>query len=116
MNQFFGVGMISHPVSEEVIEIEWARGLCMQAGLKGTLDCARAFATTDFRSELAAFTVPSLIIHGTSDKTVSIDAAGRAAAKGIRNSQLIEYDCAPHGLLVTEKERFTEDLLKFVRG
>ena len=114
MKQFFGVGMISHPVSEEVIE--WARGLCMQAGLKGTLDCAKAFSTTDFRSELAAFRVPTLVIHGTSDKTVPIDAAGRAAAKGIANAELIEYEGAPHGLFATEKERFSEDLLAFVRA
>jgi len=112
MKQFFGVGMISHPVSAEVVE--WARGLCMQAGLKGTLDCAKAFSTTDFRPELSAFKVPTLIIHGTSDKTVPIEAAGRAAAKGIAHSQLIEYDGAPHGLIATEKERLSEDLLAFV--
>ncbi len=48
-----------------------------------TLECAKSFATTDFRSDMAAFKVPTLIIHGTQDKTVPIDAAGRAAAKGI---------------------------------
>jgi len=30
-----------------------------------------------------AFTIPTLVIHGTSDKTVPIDPAGRAAAAGI---------------------------------
>jgi pimeloyl-ACP methyl ester carboxylesterase len=110
--QFFGVGVMSHPVSEETIE--WARGLCMQAGLKATLGCASAFASTDFRPELSAFTVPTLIIHGTADKTVPIDASGRAAAKGIAGSRLIEYDGAPHGLLATDKERLNQDLLSFL--
>ena len=76
--------------------------------------CAKAFATTDFRADLAAFTVPTLIIHGTDDKTVPIDAAGRAAAKGIAQSTLIEYDGAPHGLFATEKSRLTSDLLNFL--
>jgi len=111
---FFGVSLISGSVSDEVIE--WARSVSMQAGLNATLGCAKAFATTDFRPDLASFKVPTLIIHGTDDKTVPIDASGRAAAKGIAQSTLIEYDGAPHGLQVTHKERLTKDLLDFIRG
>ena len=111
--QFFGVGMLSHPVSEE--NIAWARNVALQASLKATLDCAQAFATTDFRSELGAFTVPTLVIHGTADKTVPIDASGRPAARGIKQARLVEYDGAPHGLFITHKERLTHDLLEFVR-
>ena len=77
---FFGVGLVSSPVSSEVIE--WARAVSMQAGLKPTLACANAFATTDFRGDLASFKMPTLIIHGTADKTVPIDTAGRKAAQG----------------------------------
>lgn len=110
---FFGVSMISHDaVSEQLLE--WARSVSMQASLKATLECAKSFATTDFRGDLSAFKVPTLIIHGTADKTVPIDAAGRAAAKGIAQSTLIEYDGAPHGLFATAKERLTKDLLAFL--
>jgi non-heme chloroperoxidase len=111
---FFGVSLVSHPASSEVLE--WAHALSMQAGLKPTLACAKAFSSTDLRPDLAAFKVPTLIIHGTDDKTVPIDAAGRAAARGIAQSTLIEYDGAPHGLFATHKERFTQDLLNFVRS
>jgi non-heme chloroperoxidase len=45
---------------------------------------------------------------------VPIDAAGRAAARGIIGSRLIEYDVAPHGLNVTDGDRLTSDLLTFV--
>ncbi len=110
---FFGVSMVSHPVSAEVLD--WARGLAMQASLKATLECAKSFSTTDFRPDLPAFHVPTLVIHGTDDKTVPIDASGRAAARGISQSELIEYDGAPHGLFATEKDRLTQDLLKFLR-
>ena len=109
---FFGVSMVSHAVSEPVLE--WARSVSMQASLKATLECAKSFATTDFRGDLPAFKVPTLIIHGTGDKTVPIDAAGRAAAKGISQSTLVEYDGAAHGLFATEKARFTKDLLDFL--
>ena len=109
---FFGINMLSHPVSAELLE--WARSVSMQASLKATLECAKSFATTDFRPDLAAFKVPTLIIHGTDDKTVPIDASGRAAAKGISQATLIEYEGAPHGLFATEKDRLTRDLLQFL--
>jgi non-heme chloroperoxidase len=111
---FFGVGPLSHPTSLETCE--WARATAMQAGLKSTLACACAFATTDFRGDLASFSVPTLIIHGTADKTVPIDTAGRAAARQIANAVLIEYDGAPHGLFATHKNRLIADLVTFVRG
>lgn len=110
---FYGVGLISHPVSDELLE--WSRNVAMQASLKATLACAEAFATTDFRPDLAAFKVPTLILHGTSDKTVPIDASARAAAENIADSTLIEYDGAPHGLLATHKEQVAADLIKFLR-
>jgi pimeloyl-ACP methyl ester carboxylesterase len=110
--QFYGVGMLTHPVSEEVLD--WSASLAMQASLKATLDCAAAFASTDFRPDLGYFQVPTLIIHGTGDKTVPIDAAGRAAAAGIPGSTLLEYDGAPHGLIVSHKQRFIDDVINFV--
>jgi non-heme chloroperoxidase len=109
---FFGVSMLSHEVSVPLMEA--TRTVAMQASLKATLACAGAFATTDFRSDLASFKVPTLIIHGTDDTTVPIDAAGRAAAKGIAGSTLVEYEAAPHGLFATHKDRLTKDLLDFI--
>ena len=110
--QFFGVGVISHPVSDAVLDA--ATATAMQAGLKPTLACAEAFGHTDFRPDLGAFRVPTLIIHGTSDVTVPIDATGRAAAEAIPDSQLVEYDGAPHGLFATHGDRLTNDLLTFL--
>jgi pimeloyl-ACP methyl ester carboxylesterase len=110
---FYGVGVVSHPASEEMRE--WSRSVSMQASLQATLDCAEAFATTDFRPDLPSFSVPTLIIHGTEDKTVPIYTSGRAAAKGIPNAKLIEYEDAPHGLFATHKERLINDLLQFLK-
>ena len=110
---FYGVAEGHKAVSDEVLR--WSENLSMLAGLKPTLACAGAFSSTDFRPDLAAFRVPTLIIHGTADKTVPIDASGRAAAAGIKQSMLVEYDGAPHGLFATHKDRFTKDLLKFLR-
>ena len=112
--EFYGVGTLSQPVSDEVLE--WSRDVSMQAGLNATLGCAKAFSSTDFRPDLPSFRVPTLIIHGTADKTVPIDTSARQAAAGISGSKLIEYDGAPHGLLVSHKDRVIADVLQFLRA
>ena len=111
--KFFGVTADVQPVSPELLE--WARSVSMQASLKATLGCAKSFTTTDFRDELAAFKVPTLIIHGTADEVVPIDASSRLTVKGIAQSTLLEYPDAPHGLFATHKARLTTDLLDFLR-
>lgn len=110
---FYGVGMRSQPVTDEFLL--WTRSVAMQGCLRATLACVDSFSKTDFRSDLPAFTVPTLVIHGTDDATVPIDASGRAAAKGIPNSQLKEYEGAPHGLFATHKEQLERDLLMFLK-
>jgi len=114
LKDFYGVGVLSDAVSEELLHHSW--GMCMQAGLRPTLECANAFGHTDFRTDLPAFRVPTLIIHGTKDKTVPIDATARPAAKAIAGSTLIEYDGAPHGLFATDQEKLIGDLKTFLKS
>jgi non-heme chloroperoxidase len=113
-HDFFGVGFLSQPVSAEVLD--WACSVSMQAGLKPTLACAQAFSSTDFRGDLAAITVPTLIIHGTDDKTVPIDVSARRAAKGIAHAKFLEYEGAPHGLFASDKQRLIDDVLAFLQS
>ena len=109
---FFGVGFLTSPVSDAVLDGFFQSA--MLAGLHPTLACAKAFATTDFRPDTSAFTIPTLIIHGTADQTVPIDSSAREAIKHIPHAQLIEYDGAPHGILVTHKAEVLRDLLAFL--
>ena len=111
---FYGIGALTAPVSDEVLMNSWRQ--TMMAGLRPTLAAAQAFATTDFRPDLASFTVPTLVIHGTSDKTVPIDATGRVVAAQVPGAKLIEYDGSAHGLFATDKERLIGDLLTFLGG
>jgi pimeloyl-ACP methyl ester carboxylesterase len=112
--QFFGVGLISRPVSQEVLD--WAWLMAMQAGLHPTLAAAKAFATTDFRGDLGNIRVPTLIVHGLSDKTVPIEATGREAARLLPQSLLIEYHDEPHGVPATQTHALASDLITFLGG
>ncbi|MCJ8152005.1 MULTISPECIES: alpha/beta fold hydrolase [Shinella] len=109
---FYGVGLVSKPVSQGILD--WSFILGVMASPKATIDCIDAFGHTDFRSDLKSFTMPTLIIHGTSDETVPIGPAGRAAAQGIPGAQLIEYDGEPHGLFATVPNRLNRDLIGFL--
>jgi non-heme chloroperoxidase len=109
---FYGVGWVTSPVSEALLD--WTFILAVMASPKATIACVDAFGKTDFRPDLKAFTIPTLIIHGTADKTVPIDPAGRAAAKAIAGAKLIQYDDEPHGLFATAPDRLNADLLAFI--
>ena len=112
---FFGVGVVSSPVSDQVLMNAWRQA--MMAGLRPTLAAAKAFSFTDFTSDLKSFDgVPTLCIHGTSDKTVPIEATGDVVAANVPGAKFIKYDGSPHGLFETDKDRFCDDLVAFLGG
>ena len=110
---FFGMSLLSQPVSYEVLE--WMRSIALQAGVHSTLGCLDAFSGTDFRPDLAAFTLPTLIIHGSDDKTVPIESSAYLTASAIHHATFLEYQDAPHGLFATHRERLVQDLLHFLK-
>jgi non-heme chloroperoxidase len=111
---FYGVGVVSKPVSKELLD--WNFILAIMSSPKAMIECVDAFGKTDFRPDMASFNVPTLIIHGTADKTVPIDPSARAAASAISGARLIEYDGEPHGLFATAPDRLNRDLLDFLGG
>jgi non-heme chloroperoxidase len=100
------------PVAQPVLD--WSLQMGMQAGLRALIGAVDAFGKEDFWPDLAAIKVPTLIVHGDADKPVPLELTARRAAKGIAQAKLIEYAGATHGLLVTERERLTRDLLAFL--
>lgn len=111
--QFFGINLVNKPVSTPLME--YYRMLCSLASPKATLECAKAFAYTDFRNEVQSVNVPTLIIHGTDDKTVPIQASSDRTAQLIKGSRYIKYDDAPHGLFYTDREKLNKDLIAFIK-
>lgn len=111
---FYGFNRPGAKVSQGLVYSWWAQG--MQAGHKNTYDSIKAFSETDFREDLKKFDIPTLIVHGDDDQIVPIDASGRAAAKLVKNSKLLVYAGAPHGLTDTHKDQFNKDMLNFIKA
>ncbi|MBI5832349.1 MAG: alpha/beta hydrolase, partial [Armatimonadetes bacterium] len=110
---FFGANRPGATVSQGVIDSFWLQG--MRSGHKGTYDCIRAFSETDFTADLAAFDVPTLVVHGDDDQIVPIGAAGLRTARLVPGATLKVYQGAPHGLFATHQEQLNADLLAFLR-
>ena len=109
---FFGSNLINHPVSGEILE--WMHGLALCGSPRATIECLKSFSQTDFRSEMKSLKLPTLIIHGDSDKTVPIKPTSEQATAMIPGSIFKKYEGAPHGLFVTQKEQLSTDLIQFI--
>lgn len=109
---FFGISFLSHPVSSALLN--YYLMLASVASPKATKDCITAFGTTDFSADAKAMNVPTLIIHGDSDKIVPIEISSNQAAEIIANNQFVVYDSAPHGLFYTHRDRLNNDLVSFI--
>ncbi|MGW6456157.1 alpha/beta hydrolase, partial [Streptomyces sp. NPDC055078] len=98
-------------LSEEAVRNAWN----IAAG-SGPIAAAAAPLTwpTDFRPDIPRIDVPSLILHGTADRTLPIDATARRFAKLLPTATYIEIEGAPHGLLTTHTHEVNEALLDFL--
>ncbi|TVU89122.1 alpha/beta fold hydrolase [Vreelandella titanicae] len=111
---FFGFNRPGAEPNQGLIQSFWVQG--MQGGHKNTYDSIAAFSATDFREDLAAFDIPTLVIHGDDDQIVPLDISGQASAALVDGAELIVYEGAPHGLTDTHKERLNQDLLNFLQN
>jgi pimeloyl-ACP methyl ester carboxylesterase len=96
------------------ILVDWAMSIALQASPQAQIACLRAFSETDFRPDLKAVTVPTLIVYGTADSPLAPVNARRTQA-GIAGSRVEVYEGQPHALFVTDADRFNRDLLGFAK-
>ena len=75
-----------------------------------------AWGRTDFRSDLAAVTVPTLVIHGDSDNIVPIEVSGERTADAIPGAVVVVLEDAPHGLLMSHPAGGNTAVLQFLAG
>ena len=111
---FYGANRPGANVSRGMLDQLWLWS--MQAGLKNTYDCIKAFSETDFTEDLKRFDVPTLVMHGEDDQIVPINDSGKKSANLIKGAKAIFYPGLPHGLTATHADRVNADLLDFLRS
>lgn len=71
----------------------------------------------DFRGDVEAVRAsgkPSMILHGTSDNILPIDATARRFHKALPEADYVEIEGAPHGLLWTHADEVNAALVEFL--
>ena len=115
---FYGKGLKSlvgaaSSASDDVIEA--AVNAALMGGMRAMTAMPHNFTFGDFKADIPAITVPTLIVHGTEDQPAPIDATARRAHRMIKGSQLIEYEGHPHGFYATNSDQMIADTLAFLR-
>jgi pimeloyl-ACP methyl ester carboxylesterase len=102
--------MVSEPERREAL------ALCKQSDPAAALGCMKAWATTDFRADLARITVPTLVLHGDADATVPFEGSGARTHAMVKGSALKVVLGGPHGLNVSHASEFNAALVTFLTG
>jgi pimeloyl-ACP methyl ester carboxylesterase len=98
-------------VTEE--QRQQALALAAEADLHAAAECIRSWVT-DFTGDLAAITVPTLVVHGDSDAIVPIEVSGRRTHEAVAGSDLVVIEGGPHGLNTSHAAEFNAAVLEFL--
>ena len=97
-------------ISAEVVQDAW--NTAVSASAEGTIACVATWYT-DFRADLPKIDIPVLVLHGTADRILPIEACGPRSHELIKGSQYVPIEGAGHGLCWTHAEEVNEQLLRF---
>jgi non-heme chloroperoxidase len=98
-------------VSEQAVQASWNTASISSA--TASLACVDTWHE-DFRKDVARIDVPTLVIHGDSDRIVPFASAGQRTAKMIEGAELIVIKDGPHNIAWTHADEVNEALLEFL--
>ena len=85
------------------------------ASAYATLACIPTWLT-DFRGDLPKIAVPTLVVQGTEDRILPIDATGRRLPALIKGVTFTEIDGGPHNIGWTHPDEVNRALLTFLEA
>jgi len=97
-------------ISPEAVQDAW--NTAASASPTGTIACVSTWHT-DFRADLPKIGIPVLVLHGTADRILPIEACGPRSHELIKNSEYVPIEGAGHGLCRTHADEVNEQLLRF---
>jgi len=98
-------------VSEQTVQASW--NVAATSSATATLACVPTWYE-DFRDNLARVDVPTLVIHGDSDRIVPFSAAGQRTAKLVKGARLATIKDGPHCIIWTHADEVNTELMNFL--
>lgn len=68
----------------------------------------------DFHEDLKRIDIPTLILHGTADRILSIDGQGRRLHTALPDARYVEIEGGPHVMCVTHAHEINRELVAFI--
>ena len=100
-------------VSEETVRTAWDAGA--GASPWATWACVLTWLE-DFHEDIKRIDVPTLILHGTADRILSLEGQGRRLHAALPDARYVEIDGGPHVMCVTHAEEVNHELLAFLHA
>jgi pimeloyl-ACP methyl ester carboxylesterase len=98
------------------VTAQWMVSMLLECSLPVALATSNAFTEIDFRPEVAAISVPTLVVHGTADASAPLEITGRPTAALIPGGKLTVLPGAPHGLFLTHDREVNQAIVEFARA
>jgi pimeloyl-ACP methyl ester carboxylesterase len=98
-------------ISEQAVQASW--NVAAAASATASLACVPTWHE-DFRNDVAQIDVPTLVIHGDSDRIVPISAAGHRTAKMVNHAELVVIKDGPHAVGWTHADEVNNALTSFL--
>ncbi|MDN5765680.1 MAG: alpha/beta hydrolase [Humibacillus sp.] len=98
-------------VSEETVRAMWQAGA--DASPLATWACPEGWLD-DFTADIARIDVPTLVLHGTADRILSVEGQGRRLHAALPQARYVEIDGGPHVMCVTHADEVNRELLSFL--
>ncbi len=92
----------------------WFKQIAMDASPHATAKCLELLRDTDLRPDMERITIPTAILHGTTDKVCPY-VLGELSHKGIKGSEFFSFENSGHGLFYDEREKFNRIIMDFAR-
>ena len=103
--------LLNKRVTEQAVQASW--NLAAGSSATASLACVATWHE-DFREDLSAVDVPTLVMHGDADRILPITAAGSRTAKLIKGARLVVVKEGPHCITWTHADEVNSELLSFL--
>jgi non-heme chloroperoxidase len=103
--------LLDKRVTEQAVQASW--NVAVGCSATASLACVATWHE-DFREDLSAVDVPTLVMHGDADRILPITAAGSRTAKLIKGARLVVVKEGPHCITWTHADEVNPELLSFL--